>query len=362
MDEQRALLDQLMGTTRDLSDIQKDRVQKIRFSDHDVCKNYLCGLCPYVAFAATKSDMGKCAKRICNNIEAEKCKEAWNALPSKEKDRYGYERDLMHSLDNIVKSCDRKIDKQKHRTDQDLIISQEDAERIYFLYKQISNCLSLCEASVEDDDIDRIYEWMKQISQLQDTASKIANPPDEKRNIVCETSGNYMSSRDNDERMRAHFEGKQYLGWKLVREKLRDLQSARQMSTISKSYTVPATSSRGDRRDTMVYQDRERNRDQDRTRDRERERDRDRDRHREKGRESRGRRERDSDRGRGRERNREQERDHGEYRRLDRRHDKYQYSQSKRDCSDVLLSDRSLENAKRICTEKDCREEGEEVE
>ena len=57
MDEQRALLDQLMGSTRDLSDTQKDRVHKIRFSDQNVCKNYLCGLCPYVAFAATKSDM-----------------------------------------------------------------------------------------------------------------------------------------------------------------------------------------------------------------------------------------------------------------------------------------------------------------
>jgi hypothetical protein len=61
MDEQRALLDQLMGTTRDLSETQKGRVHKIRFSDHEVCKNYLCGLCPFVAFAATKSDMvGDC--------------------------------------------------------------------------------------------------------------------------------------------------------------------------------------------------------------------------------------------------------------------------------------------------------------
>ena len=57
MDEQRALLDQLFGTTRDLSETQKGRVQKVRFSDKEVCKNYLCGLCPYVAFAGTKSDM-----------------------------------------------------------------------------------------------------------------------------------------------------------------------------------------------------------------------------------------------------------------------------------------------------------------
>mmetsp|Transcript_25160 Transcript_25160/g.42460 ORF Transcript_25160/g.42460 Transcript_25160/m.42460 type:complete len:171 (-) Transcript_25160:148-660(-) len=155
-------------------------------------------------------------------------------------------------------------------------------------------------------------------------------------------------------------QGKQYLGWKLVREKLRDLQSAHQMSATSKSYNAHPTASRGDRRDFMAYQDRERERDRDR--DRTRERDRDRDRHREKGRESRGGRERDSDRGRGRERYGEQERVDNEYRRRDRGHDRYQYSQSKRNSSDVINCDRNLENAKRICTERDCREEGEEVE
>jgi hypothetical protein len=36
---------------------------------------------------------------------------------------------------------------------------------------------------------------------------------------VCEISGNNMSSRDADERIAAHYSGKQYVGWKLVRDK-----------------------------------------------------------------------------------------------------------------------------------------------
>ena len=36
---------------------------------------------------------------------------------------------------------------------------------------------------------------------------------------VCEVSGNFMSARDADERIAAHYAGKQYVGWKLVREK-----------------------------------------------------------------------------------------------------------------------------------------------
>lgn len=61
MDEQRALLDQLMGSSRDFTSEQKERVHKIRFTDQDVCKDYVCGLCPHVAFAGTKSDLvGAC--------------------------------------------------------------------------------------------------------------------------------------------------------------------------------------------------------------------------------------------------------------------------------------------------------------
>jgi hypothetical protein len=41
---------------------------------------------------------------------------------------------------------------------------------------------------------------------------------------VCEVSGNFMSSRDADERIAAHYSGKQYVGWKLVRDKLAAMQ------------------------------------------------------------------------------------------------------------------------------------------
>jgi hypothetical protein len=40
---------------------------------------------------------------------------------------------------------------------------------------------------------------------------------------VCEVSGNFMSARDADERIAAHYAGKQYVGWKLVREKFKEM-------------------------------------------------------------------------------------------------------------------------------------------
>jgi hypothetical protein len=40
---------------------------------------------------------------------------------------------------------------------------------------------------------------------------------------VCEVSGNFMSSRDADERIAAHYAGKQYVGWRLVRDKFQHM-------------------------------------------------------------------------------------------------------------------------------------------
>ncbi|CAB9513321.1 expressed unknown protein [Seminavis robusta] len=42
---------------------------------------------------------------------------------------------------------------------------------------------------------------------------------------VCEVSGNFMSARDADERIAAHYAGKQYVGWKLVREKFKEMMA-----------------------------------------------------------------------------------------------------------------------------------------
>ena len=42
---------------------------------------------------------------------------------------------------------------------------------------------------------------------------------------VCEVSGNFMSSRDADERIAAHYAGKQYQGWKLVRDKYAEMKA-----------------------------------------------------------------------------------------------------------------------------------------
>lgn len=58
----------------------------------------------------------------------------------------------------------------------------------------------------------------QQMEQLNIVKSDITSDK-----TVCEVSGNFMSARDADERIAAHYAGKQYVGWKLVRDKLKEM-------------------------------------------------------------------------------------------------------------------------------------------
>ena len=74
------------------------------FSDSEFCKYYLCGLCPYQLFKNTKSDLG-----VYDKILDDKMRDEWNKLPQSEKDKYGYEYDLMSFLGRLVSDVDRKV-------------------------------------------------------------------------------------------------------------------------------------------------------------------------------------------------------------------------------------------------------------
>ena len=92
MMDNKSLLDQLMGEERDVP-LEKRKNRKRHFSDPEVCKYYICGLCPYQLFKTTKSDLGPYDK-----IFDDDCKAQWEALDQEEKDRYPYEKQLRDFL------------------------------------------------------------------------------------------------------------------------------------------------------------------------------------------------------------------------------------------------------------------------
>jgi len=76
MDAQRALLDELMGTARNLTEEEKKGHKELKWDDPDVCAPYMARFCPHDLFINTKSNLGKAAPfflRYAVNFADDRC-------------------------------------------------------------------------------------------------------------------------------------------------------------------------------------------------------------------------------------------------------------------------------------------------
>jgi hypothetical protein len=131
-DEQRALLDQLMGMERDVADEDKNNRAR-QFSDEGVDMFFLCGIQPHALLKNTKSAsmvqqaypraMERAGVRYVDvySLEADDgCKEQWEQLSQKERDGYGFEAMTWMFCDELVNLCNRKVARNQERPDVDI--------------------------------------------------------------------------------------------------------------------------------------------------------------------------------------------------------------------------------------------------
>eukprot|EP00189_Rhodosorus_marinus_P002107 CAMPEP_0113958442 /NCGR_PEP_ID=MMETSP0011_2-20120614/3426_1 /TAXON_ID=101924 /ORGANISM="Rhodosorus marinus" /LENGTH=515 /DNA_ID=CAMNT_0000969313 /DNA_START=121 /DNA_END=1670 /DNA_ORIENTATION=+ /assembly_acc=CAM_ASM_000156 len=103
----REQLDMLMGPNRNgEEDSNKNPTD---FRDENVCKMYICGLCPHLLFSNTKADIGVCQK-VHKDELAESYKEAL-----KNGEHFRYEQDLESYCRNLIADVDRRIQKALKR-------------------------------------------------------------------------------------------------------------------------------------------------------------------------------------------------------------------------------------------------------
>eukprot|EP00884_Botryococcus_braunii_P012728 jgi/Botrbrau1/21456/Bobra.0216s0064.1 len=305
VDAMRAMLDELMGRERDVP-LDERTNRGYKFSDPEVCKHALAGLCPYGLFKNTKSDLGPCKFEIHEeDLAFEEVKAEWDKMDEKEQERYGYPQELYALLQQLVKDMDRKIERQKERAvkeSEPRLLTPAEKEQLAAIMTKEKEALALSESKAEEGDVDGAMLFAKQaeaFSTQHETLHKQLTTPDRVM-TVCEVCGVFINLVETDRKGKAgaepdHLTGKQYLGWFAIREKLKEMKA---------KY--------GDKPPAMVAnysRDRERSRDRDRERDRQSNRERDRDRERERERGQYDRRERDYG-SRGRERDyRDRERD-----------------------------------------------------
>lgn len=156
-------------------------------------------------------------------------KEIWDKLSIKEKDRYGYERELMTLLNQLCRDMNRKIERQKERAiieSSARPLNAEDKARLDAIKGQEVDAMHRSQAMAEAGDVDGSMVCAQQAETYKkqhDTLSTQLTAP-ERVMTVCEVCGVFINSTDNDQRRQDHLTGKQYLGWKAIRDEQTRLQ------------------------------------------------------------------------------------------------------------------------------------------
>ena len=248
------LLNELMGEERDV--LPEERSNRARqFSDRDVCKYYICGF-DLDIFKNTKSaeDVSRhvlpedAGKRKDDDMRA-----AWEALPDDERAKYPYERETKRLLDRLIFECDRRVARSVARCEQAREVptrafTPEEQKVLDKYSEQIKEISARAEALGEEGDVDGAQAELSKIESLQSSRELVLNRLKPQAGLTaCTVSGVLLSAQDNESRREEHLHGKQYLGWKRLRE-LRDELGARLLSYREKrlpGHWDPRDASRG---------------------------------------------------------------------------------------------------------------------
>jgi len=217
------MMDEMMGEDRNL--VEEEKANRRRhFSDSDIDKFFLCGLSPHSALQNTKSDIGSTTQK-----QDQKMKDMWDAVPQEEKDKYGYERELLEFCESLIVDMDRKIKREVERIGpQDHTgLSEEHEKQCTALDAQIKELQQRAEQLGEDGEVDKAQEAFSQAETMKQKKNLIveAAKASAKRLFVCEISGLVYSNLDGEQRLKDLKNGRMYRGWSAIRDKAKELRA-----------------------------------------------------------------------------------------------------------------------------------------
>ncbi|KAJ8470768.1 hypothetical protein OPV22_025111 [Ensete ventricosum] len=334
MDAQRALLDELMGAARNLTEEQKKGYKEIRWDDKEVCGAYMVRFCPHDLFVNTKSDLG-----VCPKIHDPKLKESFEKSPRHDAYVPRFEAELAQFCEKLVMDLDRKVKRGRDRLAQEVDVTPapvpaEKSEQLSVLEEKIKKLLEQIETLGESGKVDEAEALMRKVDMLnaektaltqQSANDKAMMLPQEKKMALCEICGSFLVANDAAERTQTHVSGKQHIGYGMVRDYLSEFKAAKEKAKEEEKLTREKETEERKKVKDKDPENKVRERDlvgRERSRERERERDRYKDRssERERSRDWSGRGSRDGGRG------------------LDRRHD---YHRNGRESDRDRFRDRS---------------------
>ncbi|KAF0907813.1 hypothetical protein E2562_020882 [Oryza meyeriana var. granulata] len=235
MDAQRALLDELMGTARDLTEEERKAHKEVRWDDSDVCGPFMARFCPHDLFVNTKSNLGPCTK-----IHDLKLKESFESSPRHDTYMRRFEAELAQQCEKLVMDLDRKIRRGRERLAQDVAVPPpilgKTSEQLSIIEEKVKKLLEQIEELGEAGKVDEAEALMRKVELLnaEKTAltnqadNKVSMLPQEKKMELCEICGSFLVADDVLERTQSHVTGKQHIGYGLVRDFLAEHKAAKE--------------------------------------------------------------------------------------------------------------------------------------
>ncbi|KAK9994964.1 hypothetical protein SO802_024667 [Lithocarpus litseifolius] len=315
MDAQRALLDELMGAARNLTEEERKGYKEITWDDKEVCAFYMVRFCPHDLFVNTRSDLGPCPR-----IHDQKLKESFEQSPRHDKYVPRFEAELSQFCEKLVTDLDRRVRRGRERLAQEVEptppppLSAEKSEQLSVVEEKIKNLLEQVETLGEAGKVDEAEALMRKVELLnvekttltqQPQTDKVLMLAQEKKMALCEICGSFLVANDAAERTQSHVTGKQHIGYGMVRDFIAEYKAAREKAReeerLAKEKEAEERKKQrekeSERRRRSDSGDRDRDRDRDRYHDRDRDRERDRHRERDRSRDWNARGSRDGGRG-----------------------------------------------------------------
>nr|XP_043617350.1 luc7-like protein 3 [Erigeron canadensis]XP_043617351.1 luc7-like protein 3 [Erigeron canadensis]XP_043617352.1 luc7-like protein 3 [Erigeron canadensis] len=238
MDAQRALLDELMGSARNLTEEERRGHKEITWDDKEVCGFYMVKFCPHDLFVNTRSDLGPCPK-----IHDPKLKESFENSPRHDSYVPRFEAELSHFCEKLVMDLDRRVRRGRERLAQEVEVPPpppvpvEKSEQLSVLEEKIKNLLESVEALGEAGKVDEAEALMRKVDMLNIEKTALTLHPQNDKNLMlsqekkmalCETCGSFLIANDALERTQSHVTGKQHIGYGLVRDFLVEYKEAKE--------------------------------------------------------------------------------------------------------------------------------------
>ncbi|KAJ0964289.1 hypothetical protein J5N97_029411 [Dioscorea zingiberensis] len=280
MDAQRALLDELMGSARNLTDEEKKGYREVRWDDKDVCGPFMLRFCPHDLFINTKSDLGPCSK-----IHDLKLKESFEKSPRHDAYVPKFEAELAQFCERLVTNLNKKVKRGQERVAQEDVlptvpISSEKSGQLSMVEERIKKLLEQIESLGEAGKVDEAEALMRMVDALNaqktglmaQASDKGLPQAQEKKIALCEICGSFLVANDAAERTQSHVTGKQHVGYSMVRDFLSEFKAAKDKAREEERLAKEKEAEERRKQKEKEYEERDRGRDRHREREFDRER------------------------------------------------------------------------------------------